>query len=48
MLILFYLGRALAIQPEGTFDLKDDLEHGWAGDQLRPIMRRRQDAGFVA
>jgi len=42
------LGRALAIQPEGTFDLKDDLEDGWAGDQLKPIMKRRREAGFDA
>jgi 5'-hydroxyaverantin dehydrogenase len=41
-------GLALAIQPEGTFDLKDDFEDGWAGDQLRPIMQRRRDAGFDA
>lgn len=41
-------GRALAIQPEGIFDLKDDFEHGWAGDQLRPIIQRRRDAGFNA
>ena len=41
-------GRAVAIQPEGTFDLKDDLEDGWGGDQLRPIMRRRREAGFDA
>ncbi|KAL3458182.1 hypothetical protein BJX64DRAFT_292443 [Aspergillus heterothallicus] len=41
-------GRALAVQPEGTFDLKDDLEDGWGGDQLRPIMQRRRDAGFDA
>ncbi|EME39085.1 alcohol dehydrogenase-like protein [Dothistroma septosporum NZE10] len=41
-------GRALAIQPEGTFDLKDDVEDGWAGDQLRPIMKRRREAGFDA
>ncbi|KAL4789027.1 hypothetical protein BDV19DRAFT_395426 [Aspergillus venezuelensis] len=41
-------GRALAIQPEGTFDLKDDMEDGWGGDQLRPIMQRRRDAGFDA
>jgi len=39
-------GRALAIQPEGIFDLKDDLADGWAGDQLRPIMKRRFEAGF--
>lgn len=42
------IGRALAVQPEGIFDLKDDLEDGWAGDQLRPIMQRRRDAGFDA
>ncbi|KAK3901813.1 hypothetical protein C8A05DRAFT_34510 [Staphylotrichum tortipilum] len=41
-------GRAFAIQPEGTFDLKDDMEDGWAGDQLRPIIRRRREAGFDA
>ncbi|KAK4234868.1 hypothetical protein C8A03DRAFT_37318 [Achaetomium macrosporum] len=41
-------GRAFAIQPEGTFDLKDDMEDGWGGDQLRPIMRRRREAGFDA
>ncbi|KAI9373000.1 hypothetical protein BJX61DRAFT_542198 [Aspergillus egyptiacus] len=41
-------GRALAVQPEGTFDLKDDLEDGWGGNQLRPIMQRRRDAGFDA
>ncbi|KAL2850265.1 hypothetical protein BJY01DRAFT_245577 [Aspergillus pseudoustus] len=41
-------GRALAVQPEGTFDLKDDMEDGWGGDQLRPIMQRRRDAGFDA
>lgn len=41
-------GRALAIQPEGIFDLKDDFENGWAGDQLRPIVQRRRDAGFNA
>ena len=41
-------GRALAIQPEGIFDLKDDFEHGWGGDQLRPIIQRRRDAGFRA
>ncbi|KAK6078065.1 short chain dehydrogenase reductase family oxidoreductase [Seiridium cupressi] len=41
-------GRALAIQPEGTFDLKDDVEDGWAGDQMRPIMKRRREAGFDA
>ncbi len=40
------LGRAFAIQPEGTFDLKDDMEDGWAGDQLRHIMGRRRAAGF--
>ncbi|KJK60750.1 insect type alcohol dehydrogenase ADH-like classical c SDR [Aspergillus parasiticus SU-1] len=39
-------GRALAILPEGIFDLKDDLEDGWGGDQLRPIMQRRREAGF--
>ncbi|CAK4034466.1 aflH adhA short chain alcohol dehydrogenase [Lecanosticta acicola] len=39
-------GRALVIQPEGTFDLKDNVEDGWAGDQLRPIMQRRREAGF--
>lgn len=42
------IGRALAIQPEGIFDLKDDMEDGWAGDQLRPIMKRRREAGFDA
>ncbi|KAL4917415.1 hypothetical protein BDW62DRAFT_184021 [Aspergillus aurantiobrunneus] len=41
-------GRALAVQPEGTFDLKDDMEHGWGGDQMRPIMKRRREAGFDA
>ncbi|KAL2819641.1 hypothetical protein BDW59DRAFT_164969 [Aspergillus cavernicola] len=41
-------GRALAVQPEGTFDLKDDMEDGWAGDQMRPIMQRRRAAGFDA
>jgi 5'-hydroxyaverantin dehydrogenase len=41
-------GRAIAIQPEGTFDLKDNVEDGWGGDQLRPIMRRRREAGFDA
>jgi 5'-hydroxyaverantin dehydrogenase len=41
-------GRAFAIQPEGIFDLKDDLADGWAGDQLRPIMKRRFEAGFGA
>ena len=41
-------GRALAIQPEGILDLKDDFENGWAGDQLRPIIQRRRDAGFDA
>lgn len=44
--MLTMLGRAFAIQPEGTFDLKDDVEDGWAGDQLRPIMQRRFEAGF--
>jgi 5'-hydroxyaverantin dehydrogenase len=44
----FFAGRALAIQPEGIFDLKDDFEDGWAGDQLRPIIQRRRDAGFDA
>ncbi|KAL4865134.1 hypothetical protein BDV12DRAFT_200417 [Aspergillus spectabilis] len=41
-------GRALAVQPEGTFDLKDDMQDGWGGDQLRPIMQRRREAGFDA
>jgi 5'-hydroxyaverantin dehydrogenase len=35
------IGRALAIQPEGIFDLKDNFEDGWAGDQLRLIKKRR-------
>ena len=42
----FTKGRALVVQPEGIFDVKDDLEAGWAGDQLKTIMRRRHDAGF--
>ncbi|KIA75627.1 hypothetical protein HK57_00559 [Aspergillus ustus] len=46
--MLMSLGCALAVQPEGTFDLKDDMEDGWGGDQLRPIMQRRRDAGFDA
>ncbi|KAJ9640326.1 hypothetical protein H2199_005865 [Coniosporium tulheliwenetii] len=41
-------GRALAVMPEGIFDLKEDLEDGWAGDQLKPIMKRRREAGFDA
>ncbi|KAK3046830.1 hypothetical protein LTR09_011715 [Extremus antarcticus] len=41
-------GYAIAIQPEGIFDLKDDLANGWGGDQLQPIMRRRREAGFDA
>ncbi|PPJ55994.1 hypothetical protein CBER1_03423 [Cercospora berteroae] len=41
-------GHALAIQPEGIFDLNDDFEHGWGGDQLRPIIQRRREAGFRA
>ncbi|RMJ28740.1 short chain dehydrogenase [Aspergillus sp. HF37] len=41
-------GRALAIQPEGTFDLNDDIQNGWAGDNLRPIMQRRRQDGFHA
>lgn len=40
-------GRAIAVQPEGLFDLKDNLADGWAGDQLRPIMERRFEAGFA-
>jgi 5'-hydroxyaverantin dehydrogenase len=42
--MLTWTGRAFAIQPEGTFDLKDDLEDGWGGDQLRPIIKRRKAA----
>lgn len=48
LLLMTYAGRAIAIQPEGLFDLKDDLASGWGGDQLRPIMERRREAGFDA
>ncbi|KAL1839256.1 hypothetical protein VTJ49DRAFT_1693 [Mycothermus thermophilus] len=39
-------GKAFVVQPEGIFDLMDDYEHGWAGDQMRPIMAMRKQAGY--
>ncbi|KAI5238877.1 hypothetical protein E4T43_07086 [Aureobasidium subglaciale] len=38
-------GRAFAIMPDGIFDLKDDLETGFGGEELIGIMKTRRKAG---
>ena len=41
-------GRAIAIMPEGAFDIGDDIEGGYGGDELRKIMaRRKADGDFL-
>ncbi|KAJ9614487.1 hypothetical protein H2200_002624 [Cladophialophora chaetospira] len=38
-------GRAFAIMPEGAFDLKDDIEGGYGGEELKILMSWRKAAG---
>jgi 5'-hydroxyaverantin dehydrogenase len=38
-------GRAVAIMPEGAFDIGDDVQGGYGGDELRILMGWRRDAG---
>jgi len=38
-------GRAFAIMPEGAFDIKDDIEGGYGGEELKVLMSWRKAAG---
>lgn len=38
-------GRAFAVMPEGAFDIKDDVEGGYGGDELKVLMGWRKEAG---
>jgi 5'-hydroxyaverantin dehydrogenase len=38
-------GRAVAIMPEGAFDIKDDIEGGYGGEELKILMGWRKKAG---
>ncbi|KIW25290.1 uncharacterized protein PV07_08482 [Cladophialophora immunda] len=38
-------GRAFAIMPEGAFDIKDDIEGGYGGEELKVLMAWRKAAG---
>ncbi len=38
-------GRAFAIMPEGAFDLKDDAEGGYGGEELKILMSWRKAGG---
>ncbi|KIX96572.1 uncharacterized protein Z520_07838 [Fonsecaea multimorphosa CBS 102226] len=38
-------GRAYAIMPEGAFDIKDDIEGGYGGEELKVLMSWRKAAG---
>ncbi|OAP54699.1 hypothetical protein AYL99_11147 [Fonsecaea erecta] len=38
-------GRAYAIMPEGAFDIKDDIEGGYGGEELKVLMAWRKAAG---
>ena len=38
-------GRAFAIMPEGAFDIKDDVEGGYGGQELKVLMGWRKEAG---
>lgn len=38
-------GRAFAVMPEGAFDIKDDIDGGYGGDELRVLMKWRKEAG---
>ena len=38
-------GRAFAIMPEGAFDLKDDINGGYGGEELKILMSWRKAAG---
>ena len=38
-------GRAVAIMPEGAFDLGDDLEDEYAGNAVVELMGLRKEAG---
>ena len=41
-------GLAIAIMPEGAFDLRDDIEGGYGGDELKKIMAmRKADGDFL-
>jgi 5'-hydroxyaverantin dehydrogenase len=38
-------GRAFAVMPEGAFDIKDDIQGGYGGEELKIILGRRKAAG---
>lgn len=38
-------GRALAVVPEGFFDIEDDIDGGYAGIMLQQLMNMRKEAG---
>jgi len=39
------IGRALAVMPEGFFDIEDDIDGGYAGIMLQQLMNMRKEAG---
>lgn len=41
----FIPGRAFAVMPDGTFDLNDDFENGYAGAEARRVVMGRRKAG---
>lgn len=42
------IGRAIAIMPEGAFDIGDDIEGGYGGDELEKLMAlRKADGDFL-
>ncbi len=40
-----FTGRAFAVMPDGTFDLNDDLESGYGGEELKRAVLARREAG---
>ena len=38
-------GKAFAVMPEGAFDIKDDIEGGYGGEELKILMAWRKAAG---
>ncbi len=43
--LTFDIGRAIAIIPEGAFDIGDDFDGGYGGDELSKLMEKRKADG---
>ena len=43
--LTFDTGRAIAIMPEGAFDIGDDVDGGYGGDELRKLLEKRKADG---